>query len=144
MGRRSSGGGFRSAPRVKTPAPKPATKTSAPAPAPAQSGGAPSSIIGTVGSAIADGIGWGVGTSMAHRAVDSVLGPRTIRVVEGNESPAATDAASPAPFDACNIHNKAFGDCINQNGSDISRCQFYLDMLNQCRREGGAGASTMA
>jgi hypothetical protein len=33
--------------------------------------------------------------------------------------------------------------CINQNGSDISRCQFYLDMLNQCRREGGAGASTI-
>jgi hypothetical protein len=32
--------------------------------------------------------------------------------------------------------------CINQNGSDISRCQFYLDMLNQCRRE-GAGASTI-
>jgi hypothetical protein len=56
------------------------------------------------------GIGWGVGTSMAHRALDSVLGPRTIRVVEGNESPAATDAASPAPLDACNIHNKAFGD----------------------------------
>jgi hypothetical protein len=56
------------------------------------------------------GIGWGVGTSMAHRALDSVLGPRTIRVVEGNESPAATDAASPAPLDACDIHNKAFGD----------------------------------
>uniref|UniRef100_A0A453H3A2 CHCH domain-containing protein n=1 Tax=Aegilops tauschii subsp. strangulata TaxID=200361 RepID=A0A453H3A2_AEGTS len=29
--------------------------------------------------------------------------------------------------------------CINHYGSDISKCQFYLDMLNECRR-GGAGA----
>jgi hypothetical protein len=34
--------------------------------------------------------------------------------------------------------------CINQNGSDISRCQFYIDLLNQCRREshGGIAAAT--
>uniref|UniRef100_A0ACD5X0G3 Uncharacterized protein n=2 Tax=Avena sativa TaxID=4498 RepID=A0ACD5X0G3_AVESA len=139
MGRRGSGGGSRSAPRVKTPAPKPATKSSAPAPA--VSGGAPTSIIGSLGSAIADGIGWGVGTSMAHRAIDSILGPRTIRVVEGTESAPAASPAS-APLDACSIHNKAFGDCINQNGSDISRCQFYLDLLNECRRNGGV--STIA
>ncbi|KAM0835212.1 hypothetical protein ACQ4PT_063074 [Festuca glaucescens] len=111
MGRRSSGGGFRSAPRAKTPAPNPATK--APAPAPAAQGSAPSSIIGTVGSAIADGIGWGVGTSMAHRAIYSVLGPRTIRVVEGNEGQANPAATAPAPLDACNIHNKAFGDAVH-------------------------------
>jgi hypothetical protein len=52
------------------------------------------------------GIGWGVGTSIAHRAVDSLLGPRTIQVVEANE--AASNAA--APLDACSIHNKAFSD----------------------------------
>jgi hypothetical protein len=26
--------------------------------------------------------------------------------------------------------------CINHYGSDISKCQFYLDMLNECRRGG--------
>jgi hypothetical protein len=32
--------------------------------------------------------------------------------------------------------------CINHYGSDISKCQFYLDMLNECRRGGaGVGAS---
>lgn len=36
--------------------------------------------------------------------------------------------------DACNIHSKAFQDCVNSNESDISKCQFYLDMLNECRR----------
>ncbi|CAM0948529.1 unnamed protein product [Alopecurus aequalis] len=136
-GRSSGGGGFRSAPRAKTSAPKPATKSSAPPPAKPQNGG--SSMIGTVGSALADGIGWGFGMSMANRVVDFVCGPRTIQVVHENES----HNKAAAPLDACSIHNKAFSDCISQNGSDISRCQHYLDLLNQCRRDGGS-AATMA
>jgi len=27
--------------------------------------------------------------------------------------------------------------CINSYGSDISKCQFYLDMLNECKRNSG-------
>jgi hypothetical protein len=26
--------------------------------------------------------------------------------------------------------------CLNDYGSEISKCQFYLDMLNECRRGG--------
>ncbi|KAM3271273.1 hypothetical protein ACQJBY_041824 [Aegilops geniculata] len=140
MGRRSGGGGgggFRSAPRPAASAPKPAAKpSSAPAPAKTDSN-APTSIFGSIGSAVADGVGWGVGTSMAHRAMDSILGPRTIRVVE-----------EPAPnADACGVQNQAFSDCIYGNESDISRCQNYFDLLCHCRRSrGGAegGASTIA
>ncbi|WP_232819246.1 coiled-coil-helix-coiled-coil-helix domain-containing protein, partial [Homoserinimonas sp. OAct 916] len=72
---------------------------------------------------------------MAHRAVDAVLGPRTIQ----HENVVSEAAAAPAPTassmgaDACNIHTKAFQDCVNSYGSDISKCQFYMDMLNQCR-----------
>ncbi|EMS63992.1 hypothetical protein TRIUR3_02582 [Triticum urartu] len=90
---------------------------------------APTSIIGSIGSAVADGVGWGVGTSMAHRAMDSILGPRTVRVVEEP---------------ACGVQNQAFSNCIYGNESDISRCQLnYFDLLCQCRR-GGGGASTIA
>jgi hypothetical protein len=34
--------------------------------------------------------------------------------------------------------------CISHNGSDISRCQFFIDMLNQCRHDshGGIAAAT--
>ncbi|KAL9672523.1 hypothetical protein QQ045_028774 [Rhodiola kirilowii] len=63
------------------------------------------------------------------------MGPRTIQhEMAANESP----AAAPAPVsgaDACNIHSKAFQDCVNNFGSDISKCQFYMDMLAECKRE---------
>jgi hypothetical protein len=35
-----------------------------------------------------------------------------------------------------------FVQCISQNGSDISRCQFFIDMLNQCRRDSPGGIAT--
>ncbi|XP_074299894.1 uncharacterized protein LOC141631071 [Silene latifolia] len=45
--------------------------------------------------------------------------------------------------DACGIHSKAFQDCLNSYGSDISKCQFYLDMLSECKRNSGVmGASS--
>nr|DAD22162.1 TPA_asm: hypothetical protein HUJ06_023625 [Nelumbo nucifera] len=56
---------------------------------------------------------FGTGSAVAHRAVDAVLGPRTIQH-ETVVSEAA--AAAPAPTmnnvgsDACNIHSKAFQD----------------------------------
>lgn len=56
---------------------------------------------------------FGTGSAVAHRAVDSVLGPRTIQ----HETVASEVAAAPAPAansmggaDACNIHSKAFQD----------------------------------
>nr|CAD1827911.1 unnamed protein product [Ananas comosus var. bracteatus] len=48
----------------------------APPPAPAQGGG---SILGGIGSTIAQGMAFGTGSAMAHRAVDAVMGPRTIQ-----------------------------------------------------------------
>ncbi|KAG0467252.1 hypothetical protein HPP92_018245 [Vanilla planifolia] len=135
MPRRSSAG--RSAPRAAPRAaplrnpPQPATH--APPPAPVQGGG---SILGGIGSTIAQGMAFGTGSAVAHRAVDAVLGPRTIQheaVVSQSTEPAAVPMGNPG-VDACSIQSKAFQDCINSNGSDISRCQFYLDMLTECRR----------
>ncbi|CAD6214052.1 unnamed protein product [Miscanthus lutarioriparius] len=136
MPRRSSG---RSAPRpapraapVRNP-PQPARQ--APPPAPVRDGGG--SILGGIGSTIAQGMAFGTGSAMAHRAVDAVMGPRTIQhetVV--SEAAAAAPAAPVMNTDACGIHSKAFQDCLNNYGSEISKCQFYLDMLNECRHGG--------
>ncbi|KAK6923853.1 CHCH protein [Dillenia turbinata] len=136
----------RSAPR---PAPRhaPARNPPAPAspppppPAPVQ-GSSGGSMLGGIGSTIAQGMAFGTGSAVAHRAVDAVLGPRTIQH-ETVVSEAAAPAAAPtmnsvSGSDACNIHSKAFQDCINNYGSDISKCQFYLDMLNECRRSTGS------
>ncbi|KAJ4965265.1 hypothetical protein NE237_017114 [Protea cynaroides] len=141
MARRSSGG--RPAPRAaRAPArnpPQPASR--APPPAPAQGGGGGSMLQG-LGSTIAQGMAFGTGSAVAHRAVDAVLGPRTIQ----HETVASeATAAAPAPTmnsvgssDACNVHSRAFQDCLNNYGSDISKCQFYLDMLSECRRNSGS------
>lgn len=53
---------------------------------------------------------FGTGSAVAHRAVDAVMGPRTIQhetVV--SQAPEAA-AAAPMGADSCNIHSKAFQD----------------------------------
>ena len=54
---------------------------------------------------------FGTGSAMAHRAVDAVMGPRTIQ-----QETVVSEADAPAPtmnnvaFDACSAHSKAFQD----------------------------------
>jgi len=140
MPRRSSGGrparSARPAP-VRNP-PQPVSRAPPPAPAQAGSGG---SILGGIGSTIAQGMAFGTGSAVAHRAVDAVMGPRTIQ----HETVASEAAGAPAPTtnslggsDACGVHSKAFQDCLNNYGSDLSKCQFYMDMLAECRRNSGS------
>ncbi|CAA7399532.1 unnamed protein product [Spirodela intermedia] len=134
MPRRSSGRSApRAAPRAAPMRNPPQPVSQAPPPAPLQSGGG--SILGGIGSTIAQGMAFGTGSAVAHRAVDAVMGPRTVQH-EYVDSGAAPAAAAPTAVgaDSCNIHSRAFQDCINSNGADISKCQFYLDMLNECRR----------
>ncbi|XP_021714040.1 coiled-coil-helix-coiled-coil-helix domain-containing protein 10, mitochondrial-like [Chenopodium quinoa] len=137
MPRRSGGG--RSAPRpaarpVRNP-PQPARQAPPPAPAPASSGG---SMLGGLGATIAQGVAFGTGSAVAHRAVDAVVGPRTIQHETVVNEAAAPASVNNSVGDACGIHNKAFQDCLNNFGSEISRCQFYLDMLSECRKNSGS------
>nr|KJB79567.1 hypothetical protein B456_013G054700 [Gossypium raimondii] len=116
MPRRSSGrSASRPAPRpasARSPPPQPAHH--APPPAPAQSGSG-GSLLGGIGSTIAQGMAFGTGSAVAHRAVDAVMGPRTIQhetvVSEAAAAPApATTSNSLAGTDSCSIHYKAFQD----------------------------------
>lgn len=59
------------------------------------------------------GMAFGTGSAVAHRAVDAVMGPRTIQ----HETVANEAAASPVPTanslggsDACGFQSKAFQD----------------------------------
>ncbi|TMW63527.1 hypothetical protein Poli38472_002468 [Pythium oligandrum] len=116
----------------KRPAPAPATRQAAPAPAPAQSsgGGMMSGLMGTV----AQGMAFGTGSAMAHRAVGAVANS-----FGGSDAPAeAVEAQAPVAHqgeDACINNQKAFLDCLNVNRNDISSCQFYLDQFNQCKQQ---------
>ncbi|XP_050365811.1 uncharacterized protein C6C3.02c [Argentina anserina] len=133
MARRSSGG--RSARPAPRRAPAPAPVRQAPPPAPVQSGSG-GSMLGGIGSTIAQGMAFGGGSAVAHRAVDAVMGPRTIQH-ETVASEASAAPASMANSDACSIHSKAFQDCVSNFGSDISKCQFYMDMLSECKKNSG-------
>ncbi|KAH9303958.1 hypothetical protein KI387_008362, partial [Taxus chinensis] len=98
------------------------------------------SLLGSIGSTIAEGFSFGAGNAMAHRAVEAVFGPRTVQhETVPPQAPAALQANTPAMAnlsggDSCGNHSKAFQDCLNNYESDISKCQFYLNMLNECRR----------
>ncbi|KAK1603871.1 hypothetical protein QYE76_027544 [Lolium multiflorum] len=84
---------------------------------------------------------WGIGVCIATW----LMGPRTVRVVAEAQPPAAAAAAQtspPPPVDgACHLHKQALDDCLNHEGSDISKCQFYMDLLNECRRKSNSAAA---
>ncbi|KAK8936559.1 hypothetical protein KSP39_PZI012622 [Platanthera zijinensis] len=80
----------------------------APPPATVPGGG---SLLEGIGSTIAQGMTFGTGSAVAHRAVDSILGPRTVQHETGSSQ--APDAASlptrnAGTTDACNMHSMAF------------------------------------
>lgn len=58
------------------------------------------------------GMAFGTGSAMAHRAVDAVMGPRTIQheTVVSEAAASATPMANSTPSDSCSIHSKAFQD----------------------------------
>jgi len=93
-------------------------------------------------STIAQGMQWGVGTAIANRAVDAVMGPRTMNV-EHTNAPAPAAAASMAPAGVmqssssqqqCAEQYNNFQDCLKTSGGNVGQCQFYFDMLSQCQK----------
>ncbi|CAA3008569.1 Hypothetical predicted protein [Olea europaea subsp. europaea] len=124
MPRRSSGRSFGrrsswSAPRPAASTPRPAPVQD-PAPPPAPPKSAP--VGGGLGSVVAEGMAFGGGNAIAHRGKAA-----TMNTLGGS--------------DACGVQSKAFQDCLNYHGTDISKCQFYLDMLSECHKGSGAGSS---
>lgn len=89
-----------------------------------------SGLMGTV----VQGAALGTGSALAHRAVNSFFD-------SGSEAPAAAPAAAPvapqyaqAPAEGpCAGQTKAFAECMSKNNGDMGACQFYFDMMQQCR-----------
>lgn len=135
MPRRSSGGRA-SRPAMRAPPPAPVYRP--PPPAPIQQQPAGGGLMAGIGSTIAQGVAFGGGSAVAHRAVDSVIGPRTVQHehVQVSQTTSSGSVAQPSSMDkdACVNQAKAFQDCLNANSNDIGKCQFYVDMLNECRK----------
>eukprot|EP00271_Cylindrocystis_brebissonii_P011546 TRINITY_DN29397_c0_g1_i1.p2 TRINITY_DN29397_c0_g1~~TRINITY_DN29397_c0_g1_i1.p2 ORF type:complete len:147 (+),score=45.43 TRINITY_DN29397_c0_g1_i1:137-577(+) len=140
----------RSAPPARAPArappraaaPPPAQHHSAPPPAMPQQQ-APSMMGGMMGM-IGQGLAFGTGSAVAHRAVDAVMGPRGGGGHEASQPQpdvaAAQQQQQQQPTD-CAWQTKAFQDCVQSNTSDISKCQFYVDLLSECKKSGTTAAT---
>mmetsp|Transcript_26808 Transcript_26808/g.58425 ORF Transcript_26808/g.58425 Transcript_26808/m.58425 type:complete len:134 (-) Transcript_26808:316-717(-) len=133
MPRRGGGRAPAPAPR-RAPAPAPAPPPPAPPPMQYQQQGGGGMMSGMAGM-VAQGMAIGTGSAIAHHAVDGVMG--AMSGGSSSQAPAPQQAAAPVA-DACGTHNKAFVDCLQASNGDIARCQFYYDMLNQCKMNGSA------
>ncbi|CAA3018661.1 Hypothetical predicted protein [Olea europaea subsp. europaea] len=139
MPRRSSGrsgGPAWSAPHPAATNPRPApVQAPAPPAAPLKS----TTVGGGLGSVVAEGMAFGGGSAIAHRAVDSMLGPRTIR----HESAASSAPAAAAEAttmntaggsDACGVQSKAFQDCLNYQATiSASANSIWICSLNAAK-----------
>jgi hypothetical protein len=77
----------------------------------------------------------GTGSAIAHRAVDSFMGPRTVEHVHTG-APAAPQAAAPMGMSddgPCGQKVKEFADCMSRNNGDMSACNFYFESMQSCK-----------
>ncbi|XP_026192586.1 coiled-coil-helix-coiled-coil-helix domain-containing protein 10, mitochondrial [Cyclospora cayetanensis] len=120
----------------------PAPVAAPPSPPPMTGGGGGgfmSNMVGNVAGGMASGVGFGV----AQRAVDAVMGPRSVEVVHTNNAPL------PAPQtptmqqglqrDPCSAYQEELNQCMTRH-TDIALCQNYLDNLKACQMQMNNGA----
>ena len=105
---------------IKSQVPKPSVVNQSPPPIVSQP---QPSFLGN----IMQGVTFGLGSSIAHRAVDTVMGPRTMNVEHSNEK------IVPEIKQTCQEQYNEFQQCMKFN--DKSSCQFYFDMLESCKKK---------
>jgi hypothetical protein len=117
------------------PPPAPASYASAPPPAmPQQSSGGGGGMMSGLMGAVVQGAAMGTGSAIAHRAVDSFMGPRG-GSAEAAPAPAApVPAAYQAPAEgACGAPIKAFAECMSRTHGDMGGCQSYFEAMQSCK-----------
>ena len=100
------------------------------------------------------GMAFGGGSAIAHRAVDSIAGPRTVvhehqQGAAGDATPQQQAAAAGTTMAAIDTGDRAlnsrvqsqcgdevlqFQRCLTDSGNDLNRCSFYFDILSQCQK----------
>ena len=74
----------------------------------------------TLMSTLASGIALGTGSSLGHRAMDAVMGPRHIEVSQPSQPPPESDVCKPL--------REKYQMCLNDN---ISNCNDLNDLMNR-------------
>lgn len=95
-----------------------------------------------IGSTIVQGMAFGTGSAIARHAVGAVVDSFSDKGSSAPAAPApaaATNAAARAPAGPCQIDQTAFLQCMQQNSSNISACDFYYNALQQCQSTTSGG-----
>lgn len=91
-----------------------------------------SSLAGTV----MQGMAFGTGSAIAHRAVGAVAG-----AFSGDSSEKQVQQAPPTPQipqssynqGPCAVDLTAFNNCMRDNNNNVTSCDFYFQALQQCQ-----------
>lgn len=94
-------------------------------------------MMAGLGATIMQGMAFGTGSAIAHRAVGAAAGAMS----GGSESsqPEAQQqqrAPVPAPSatpSACQHDMTAFNQCMSDNNNNVSSCDFFFKSLQQCQ-----------
>jgi len=93
-----------------------------------------------IGSTIAQGMAFGTGSAIAHRAVGAVAGSMS----GGGDAEIPQETAVAQQYDGsaqqmqmCGTEKQMFFDCLKENKGDQEVCRFLYDTLNSCQ-QGGA------
>ena len=74
---------------------------------------------------------------MASRAVDAVVGPRSVEVRHVGDNEASPQISQKQPAQAaayCQLQQDQVNQCLS-HASDMTYCQNYFEALKQCQQE---------
>lgn len=99
-------------------------------------------MLSGIGSTIAQGMAFGTGSAIAHRAVGAVAGSMS-GDGGGEAAPEYAQGAMPdqqqqqqqgGGTDVCAMDKSMFYDCLQQNKGDQQACQFLYEQLKECQQ----------
>lgn len=91
-----------------------------------------------LGATMAQGMAWGVGTSVAREAIGAAMGTysggsnndQPLSIASEQHSLGTIGATNPNP---CEMDQKAFMQCLDTNPGNASQCDFYYVALQSCQ-----------
>lgn len=93
-------------------------------------------MLSGIGSTIAQGMAFGTGSAIAHRAVGAVANsfggsdePQQVQQVEAQQPMQQDQLAGP-----CAQDKQMFFDCLKANRGDQQSCSFLYEQLQSCQR----------
>lgn len=93
-------------------------------------------MMSGLASTVAQGMAFGTGSAIAHRAVGAVAnsfggGGESSPAVEQQQQPIMQQATNGG---VCALEKQNMFECMQQNKNDQQACTFLYQMLNDCQR----------